>query len=110
MTLNDYQRDAARTLVTPTAEGYPLAAAVASMGLSGEAGEVTELLKKHLGHGHALDKERLGKELGDVLWYVSALATLHGLTLPRIAADNLDKLRRRYPEGFSESRSRERAE
>lgn len=44
----------------------PALLACDGLGLTGEAGEVAELLKKHVGHGHALDRDKLAKELGDV--------------------------------------------
>jgi NTP pyrophosphatase (non-canonical NTP hydrolase) len=44
-------------------------------------------------------------EMGDLLWFLAELADVHGLTLDEIAEANIDKLRRRYPEGFSEEDS-----
>lgn len=81
-----------------------------ALGLTGEAGEVVDQIKKHLFHGHDLDRAKLANELGDVLWYVAQLARAADLTLEEIAAGNIDKLRRRYPEGFSVQASRERVE
>lgn len=81
-----------------------------ALGLAGEAGEVADLLKKSLFHGHQVDPATLRKELGDVLWYIAALATMSGLTLEEIAAANIEKLRRRYPQGFSEAASRARVD
>lgn len=75
------------------------------LGLCGEAGEVVELFKKHIGHGHDLDKSKLIKELGDVLWYISAIATGVNLSLDDIAQANIDKLKARYPNKFSIERS-----
>lgn len=76
-----------------------------AMGLAGEAGEAVDLVKKHLFHKHPLDKERLKKELGDVLWYLAALANGAGLSLNEVAEGNIQKLKARYPEGFDELRS-----
>lgn len=76
-----------------------------ALGLAGEAGEVCDLLKKAWGHGHALDAEKLKKELGDVLWYVAALAEQHGLRLSDVAEANVAKLSARYPQGFSTAAS-----
>lgn len=70
------------------------------LGLTGEAGEVVELIKKHLYHGKELNKDDLAKELGDVLWYVSTIATQCGLSLDEIADKNIHKLFSRYPNGF----------
>lgn len=113
MNFANYQHEAERALHRrPLSEYTPeelkLKLAVMGLGITGEAGEVTDLLKKHLGHGHALDKNVLAKELGDVLWYVAAIATLNGLSLGDVATTNVAKLRLRYPEGFSEEASKAR--
>lgn len=106
-----YQQNAAATARGGTAlykeQGR---VAVACMGLAGEAGEVIDYLKKWVGHGHDIDKEHVKKELGDVLWYVSEIATALGLNLQEIAMMNAEKLRKRYPEGFAVERSRNRGE
>lgn len=109
MTLNEYQEQAARTS-SSCADRPPteMSIAISALGLAGEAGEVADLLKKVLGHGHEMDREKLSKELGDVLWYVADLATLHGLKLSDIAEKNIAKLKERYPEGFSHEASRNR--
>jgi len=75
------------------------------MGLCGEAGEAIDLVKKHLAQGHALDRELLAKELGDVAWYLAETATAIGCDLETILAGNLEKLRARYPDGFDAERS-----
>lgn len=103
MTLNEYQAAQNRT-----GAGFTLI--VFTLGLAGEAGEVIELVKKHIGHGHSLDRQKMLIELGDVLWYVSALAGALGFTLEEVAQANIDKLKRRYPDGFSSERSQNRSE
>lgn len=108
MTLDEYQNLAMRTMAPDTSHEKHLA--VMGLGLTGEAGEVAELLKKHLGHGHELDNDKLEKELGDVMWYVAGLARVRGLTLERIAEKNVLKLMKRYPEGFSDVASKNRVE
>ena len=83
----------------------------AAIGMCGEAGEVSELVKKYAYHGHAIDTEHLARELGDVLWYVSYMAHLFGYSLGKIMEMNQDKLAKRYPAGkFDEERSRNREE
>lgn len=108
MELNVYQELAARTLGGDRTHEQQLANA--ALGLAGEAGEVADMLKKHLFHSHPLDDDALVKELGDCLWYVAAMATVLGLEMEEIGARNIEKLRRRYPEGFSIERSLNRAE
>lgn len=78
---------------------------VAALGLAGEAGEFANLTKKRHFHGHPVGREKFIDEAGDVLWYLAEAATAHGLTLDEIARFNLDKLKRRYPQGFSEEAS-----
>ena len=106
MDMDQYQSLAARTL-PPTTDGKQ-GFLIAALGLCGEAGEAGEHVKKWAGHGHWLDKEAFQKELGDVLWYLAAMATYAGLSLEVVARENVDKLRRRYPEGFSEAASQGR--
>lgn len=74
-----------------------------AIGLCGESGEVAESVKKHVFHGTPLDREELLEELGDVLWYLTHLARVLGTSLEDIAAVNVAKLRRRYPNGFPPS-------
>jgi NTP pyrophosphatase (non-canonical NTP hydrolase) len=108
MTFDEYQDWARRTLSQELNQRERLA--MTALGLVGEAGECSEAIKKHLFHGHALDHAALAKELGDVLWYVAMLADSCGLSLGSIAAQNIDKLRVRYPDGFSTQASMERCE
>ena len=95
---NDYQVACLRTAGDSRIE-------VLALGVAGEAGEVADQVKKHVGHGHALDRDKLADELGDVLWYVAVMAERIGVPLDEVMARNVDKLRRRYPEGFSTERS-----
>ncbi len=71
-----------------------------AFGLTGEAGEVAELLKKKLFQGRGYAADKMLAELGDVLWYLDLMAELHGYTLDDVAAANVAKLRARYPDGF----------
>lgn len=95
MTIEQYQKAAART-----ATGKCRDLANAGLGLTGEAGEVADLLKKHLFQGHDLPRERIIEELGDLMWYVALTANLLGMSLGEIMQVNVDKLWQRYPEGF----------
>jgi len=99
MRINQYQRDAARTADITKKKAFR--AMVAGLGLAGETGEVVEHIKKWVAHGHALDVDKVKKELGDVLWYVAELATVMYLYLEEIARANIRKLEERYPKGFN---------
>ena len=67
-------------------------------------------LFKHLFHGHELDRDALIKELGDVAWYLAEAATALDIDLSEVFERNIEKLKKRYPEGFSEERSINRTE
>ena len=112
LTLDGYDAEVGRTYGHPR-DGEPGFGEVKTLchalGLAGEAGEVADYLKKVHLHGHGLDTNKVLGELGDVLWYVSALARAHGLTLADCANANARKLRGRYPDGFDPARSRSRA-
>lgn len=79
-----------------------------ALGLTGESGEVADELKKVIYHGHDLNVDKIKKELGDVLHYVSGLASMLELSLDDVANRNIEKLKKRYPNGFSEEDSRNR--
>lgn len=168
--LREYQREAIRSWGKTDDLKFDIQ--ILTLGLIGEAGEVADLVKKIKGHGHKSDPEALGKELGDVLWYVAVLhhamelkglnpkaldvaqrnkgepkSIIHnaialciytaeiaqyaasmesdfncvimtikeiseesGSSLSEIAKRNIEKLKRRYPNGFSSKASQERAD
>lgn len=108
LTANDYQRMAMRTSGEYENDYEMLRNAV--YGLNGEAGEVIDLLKKHEFQGHDLDWERLVDEAGDVCWYIALLASALGVSLETIMRKNIEKLVKRYPDGFDKSRSINRVE
>ena len=99
MTINEYQALAMTTLNPELSKKDVLINGV--MGLCGEAGEAIDLVKKHLHQGHALDREKLAKELGDIAWYLAETAYALDIPLEDILRGNLEKLAKRYPEGFS---------
>lgn len=101
-----YQQDAQRTLNGTAREHW----ANYALGLAGETGEVVDALKKVLYHGHTLDRDHVTEELGDVLFYVAALATMLETSLADIAEANIAKLQKRYPEGWDPVRSQQREE
>ena len=102
MTGNKYQQYALRTS-SHGSNGDMVLNGV--MGLNGEAGECIDIVKKHLFQGHELDINKLVDELGDVLWYVAITASGLSYGLDEIMQHNIDKLRKRYPDGFDVERS-----
>ena len=108
MTINDYQKLAMRTLNPDLSDKDILINGV--MGLCGESGEAIDIVKRHLAQGHDLDKEHLASELGDIAWYLAETATVLGYNLEDILQMNIDKLKKRYPEGFETEKSLHRHE
>ena len=99
LTFDDYQKQAKKTAIYPSSAGvmYP------ALGLTGEAGEVANKVKKVVRDGYKNSppdwREQVAHELGDVLWYCAALASDLGLSLGRIATENADKLSGRQERG-----------
>lgn len=107
MQANDYQKEAMKLLNPKLDNKDVLINGV--MGLCGESGEVIDIVKKWLAQGHQLDKERMKSELGDVAWYLAETATALDVPLEQIFQANLDKLHKRYPQGFNTEDSVNRA-
>ena len=103
MTINEYQKLAMTTLNPALSQKDVLINGV--MGLCGESGEAIDLVKKHLAQGHELDRDGLIKELGDIAWYLAETAYALDVPLEDVFQKNIEKLKKRYPEGFSQSRS-----
>jgi len=114
-----YQHDCLRTAGSSGTD----AQLYATLGLSGESaelaeltedlvrrlgistGKVADLTKKLFFHSHPYTPEKFLDELGDVSWYLAVLAHAHGFKLSEVFQFNIDKLRARYPDGFSSERS-----
>jgi NTP pyrophosphatase (non-canonical NTP hydrolase) len=96
--LDAYQDAAARTINPALDDERRLMDAAA--GLAEEAGEALAHVRKHLMQGRTLDRDTLTKELGDALWCLAVTARCIGVPLSEVAAQNLEKLRKRHPDGF----------
>ena len=103
MTVNEYQSLALTTLNPQLDKKDMLINGV--MGLCGESGEAIDIVKKGLAQGHERDRDALAKELGDIAWYLAETAAALDIPLEDIFRANIEKLKRRYPEGFSTQRS-----
>lgn len=108
MTINEYQRSASR-FISPelTKETMLINSA---LGIGGESGEVIDLIKKNAFHGHNLDVEKIKGEMGDVCWYLAEIATALNFNFEDVFTCNIEKLSKRYPEGFDKERSIHRKE
>lgn len=106
MTLNEYQTLAARTIAS---DDNAQMVAHSLHGLSAEVGELHGIFQK-LYQGHHLDEEHAKKEVGDILWMLAEFCTGMCWKLSDVAQLNIDKLKARYPDGFSVDRSLHRAD
>lgn len=103
MTLNEYEELAQRTARMDLSWEDHLFNGV--LGLAGEAGECADLVKKQFFQDGRAIRNDLIDELGDVMWYVAETAAALGVSLEEVAARNVEKLKKRYPEGFEAERS-----
>lgn len=108
MKINEYQQLALRTLNPDLSRRDMLLNSV--MGLCGEAGEAIDLVKKHMMHGHDFDREKFAKELGDIAWYLAEAAAAVDMDLESVLKMNIEKLKKRYPDGFDSEKSIHREE
>lgn len=99
MTINEYQQAALRT-ESGMVKTYPRILN-GLMGLNGESGEAIDILKKHYFQGYEFDREHMAKELGDIAWYLAVSADAIGYDLETIFEMNINKLKARYPDGFT---------
>lgn len=106
MTINEYQKLALRT-ANKTGDKQIVNSA---LGLCGESGEVADIIKKAYFQGHVLEEAKVIEELGDVAWYIATMAHALGTDLETVLERNIEKLKKRYPEGFSEEKSINRKE
>lgn len=108
MQINEYQNLAMKTLNKNLKKEDVLINGV--MGLCGESGEVIDIVKKHLHQGHQLNKEDIIKELGDVAWYLAEVAYAIDVDLETVLIKNIEKLKKRFPNGFEVAKSINREE
>ena len=99
MNFSNYQ-----TLSNRTAKQLPLHTALLHIttGFAGEVGELADAIKKAEIYGKPYDMDNIQEELGDLLWFVSYACNTFGFSMETVARENIEKLVRRYPDGFSD--------
>lgn len=107
MTVNEYHGAAMRTAPKLDDDSMLIDAA---LGLTGEAGEVADIVKKSYYQGHELDFDAIVEELGDVAWYIALACQALGIGMETVLQMNVDKLKKRYPDGFDAWMSQNRTE
>lgn len=103
MTGAEYQKLAMRTCSIPY-ENVKGRLYHAVFGLTSEAGEVAGIMQK-VYQGHEFDEQHVKKELGDCLWMIAEACEALGVSMDEVMQMNIDKLKARYPEGFSAEKS-----
>ena len=103
MTGNEYQKLAQRTMQLDMSTEEMIVNAL--LGLSGEVGEINDYIKKHKYQGHQLIVDKLLEEVGDVMWYIALLCTALYSNMDDVMTGNIEKLKKRYPNGFDSDRS-----
>jgi NTP pyrophosphatase (non-canonical NTP hydrolase) len=101
LTPNEYQELALKT-VNPNLD-FNEVLSMCGLGLSGESGEVADMLKKHLYHFNgerSIDHTRYTQELGDIMWYVAVLAATLSIPLENVMQQNIAKLAARHGDKF----------
>lgn len=101
MTLKEYQEFAGKGIL-PAGQGKNGAIHFA-LGLSGETGEVCDIIKKREFHGRDIPVEDIKKELGDVMWYVANLCNAFHFSIEDVITDNIQKLTKRYKDVYQSS-------
>lgn len=102
MTLDEYIKDYKRTALEINNANRLVNAA---LGLSGEAGEFANLVQKRLYQGHTHNRDDLILELGDILWFAIEASEALEVSIPEVLTLNVQKRKKRYPEGFSKENS-----
>lgn len=74
----------------------------ASMGITGEAGELMDAIKKHIMYNKELDLDNVKEELGDLCWYMAIMLDTVGSSFEEVMKLNFQKLEKRYPSGYSD--------
>lgn len=99
MKANQYQEEMKRFVSSIECKPEQSHLITSALGLTGEAGEYADLIKKFVFHGKPLDKEHAVKELGDVCWYIALACNTLGVSFEEVLEKNIEKLSARYSTG-----------
>lgn len=103
MQLKEYQILSTRTLNYKLSSDEQLKNCL--LGMSGEVGEILDIFKKYYYQGHDINMNDVTEELGDLMFYIVNLATLLNLDMEKVILNNIYKLKKRFPNGFSTNES-----
>ena len=103
MCIKKFQKETQRTLNYLSSDKDRLGEL--GMGLSGEVGELVNIIKKKIYHHHNVDIKDIKEEMGDILWYLSNIANEYNIGLDEVMGGNIEKLKKRYPDGYTQEDS-----
>jgi len=103
MTIKEYSLEAKRTM--SQCESTLLDDLHMVLGMQTESAEIADVYKKHIAYGKDLDLVNVKEEIGDLIWYIANLCTLKGWDLEDIMQTNIDKLKVRFPEKFTNDKA-----
>lgn len=107
MTVKEYQVLATRTMSNDLDTQSTILHAL--HGMAGEVGEIHSIYQKEY-QGHPINEDELIKEVGDLLWFIAEFCSVQQISLEHVMRENIEKLKKRYPEGFDTKRSIHREE
>ena len=99
MDINTYLKESERTLID---KGHDMNLLHAAMGIGTEAGEMLDAFKRKIFYGKELDTVNVKEELGDLMWYMAILMRELDLDFEEVLQLNIDKLKARFPDKFTE--------
>lgn len=119
MTPNEYQIEAYRTVMPDDKQAYKIIdelkarpaysqIIVAALKLNSESGELADAIVKNISYGQPLDGLNIIEECGDLLWYIALILSSMNVSMEQCMQENIDKLRIRYPEKFTEEHATKR--
>ena len=105
MNINTYAQQARRTQNPKLTKAET--ALHSLFGMASEVGEINSIFQHHY-QGEIVEKEKLEKELGDLMWFIIEFCDMYGIDPSYMLRTNINKLKKRYPNGFTEKESAER--
>ena len=109
MTLNEYEKfveSVAKPMQEQEVPSHILDMLHCVVGITGEAGELADAVKKHVFYSQQLDSANVQEELGDLMFYIQHFCNTIGLPLEYIISLNVEKLKRRYPNGYTDANAK----
>lgn len=111
MTTNEFEKQVNRTWKASErveVDGPDMELLHGALLLTGESGEFADAVKKYIMYGQKADIPNMVEELGDIIYGVTAMCEVLGVSLDYVMANNVSKLQMRYPEGYSDAKAKER--